>query len=185
MLALCIDGGVVEVNHAVEVGGGFNSQLAVDFCHDRVAGLLERHDAEHIPIGIEIVAEYVDDDGLVFRHFGGISHRQRRVVHRQDGDLDRCRGSLALLVDERVVEVDHPVEIGDRCNMQLAIDFGHHRVARLLERLDALEVSIDDRVVAEDVDRDGLIFGHLDRIVDRQRSIIRWQYGYLDRRRGL
>ena len=91
MPALAVDGGVAEVDHTVKIGDGFNSQLAVDFCYDRVAGLLERHDAEHIPIGIEIVAKHVDDDGLVFRHFGNIRHRQRSIVYRQDRDFDRRR----------------------------------------------------------------------------------------------
>ena len=76
-----------------------------------------------------------------------------------------------MFVNDDVVETDHTVKIGGRCYLQLTVDFRHHRVAGLLERLDTNNVPIDIRIVPEHVNGRAFVFRDLRHVIRSDRSV--------------
>ena len=123
-----------------------------------VAALADCRHSQRVPIGIAVVAAYVDRDRRVFLRRGRVVGRHGGMVDRRDGDRDRTgrRTTMAVVHDHREGVGAGPVGVG---GVGVAAVGVHHDLA--VGRVAALAIGqrVAVHVVADDLAADGGALG--------------------------
>ena len=121
-----------------------------------------------VDIGEEIAR--IERYGLAVRVDGRVELLGgRRVVHRGDGDGQRCGGNAALAIADGVGDQRIAVEIGRGGEGQRAVRIDHHGSAGCAGGGDGQRIAIGRIVVRQDGDGNGRVFRSRREIVDGNR----------------